>query len=283
MPRLLLLALLALGLSATASAQTDTPDDVVSDTTDVEIEEAVEPDPERARAIYGEGLDLFRADNMEEALLKYEESLLYNETYAPAAIGRAQVLARMGRLEDSRNAFEAAVAMAAASDAGNAAEIQAAARRGLDQVTTALEARAAAEAARAEANAANETTAKVTQAVEILNANELTFEQAAEGYALLEQARVAGYDADQVALYYAKALVAMDRGADAVPYAETALAATEGEADRSGSYIQLGLAHMNAGNAAEARAAFEAVQEGQAWHGWAQHYLGQVAEMEAGG
>ena len=29
-------------------------------------------------------------------------------------------------------------------------------------------------------------------------------------------------------------------------------------------------------DAAEARAAFEAITEGQSWHGWAQHYIGQL-------
>jgi hypothetical protein len=68
----------------------------------------------------------------------------------------------------------------------------------------------------------------------------------------------------------------MDRGGDAVPYAESAVESPANAADPSREYIILGLANMKAGDSAAARAAFEAVEEGQAWHGWAQHYLGQI-------
>ncbi|MGB3544600.1 hypothetical protein [Rubrivirga sp.] len=284
MTRFLSLALLAFGLTTVASAQTTDPtempaveaDTVVADS----LEAAIEPDPERARELYQEGIELFRESNFSDALLKYEEALLYNETYAPAGLGLAQALAQEGRLEDSRNAFEDAVAMAEASDASNAGTILSAANRGLEQVSGVLEARAAQAAAaqeqQAAASAAAETTAKIEQAVQMLNGNDITYEQGTDAYALLEQARMAGYDADLVAFYYAKALIAMERGADAVPYAETALAASEGQADRSSFYIQLGLAHMGAGDADQARAAFESIAEGQAWHGWAQHYIGQL-------
>lgn len=283
MPRFFLSALLALGLTTAVSAQTEPTEmpAVPADTVATDsLEVAIEPDPERARELYREGVELFRAQNYGEALLKYEEALLYNETYAPAGLGLAQALAQEGRLEDSRNAFEDAVAMAEASGASNAADVLSAARRGLEQVSGVLDARAANAAAQQQQEQANAaaaaTTAKVEQAVQMLNGNDISFEQGAEAYALLEQARMDGYDPDLVAFYYAKALIAMDRGADAVPYAETALASSEGQADRSGQYIQLGLAHMGAGNTAEARAAFEAIEEGQSWHGWAQHYIGQL-------
>lgn len=285
MTRLFPLALLAFAFAATtASAQSDptaTPADSIAADSTATI---IEPDPERARELYREGVELFRARDFSEALLKYEESLLYNESYAPAGLGLAQALAQQGRLEDSRNAFEQAVAMAQASDASNASDIVTAARRGLEQVTAALEARASAAAAQQQQQAAaaeaQATTAKVEQATQILAGNEVSFEQATEAYALLEQARLAGYDPDLVAFYYAKALIAMERGADAIPFAETAVAQSEGQADRSSYYIQLGLAHMGAGNNAEAIAAFEAIEEGQAWHGWAQHYIGQVNAAE---
>ena len=244
----------------------------------------IAPDAERALALYNEGLALYRADDYSGALAKYDESLLYGESFAPAGFGRGQALYNLGRLEDSRNALEAAVAMARASDAANAGQIQAASQQWLDTVTQTIDARAATAAAaeqqQAAAAAAQETTAKVTRAIEMLSGNEVTFEQGADAYALLEQARQAGYDADQAALYYAKALTAMERGADAVPYAQTALDAAEG--DRSAIYIVLGQAHLDAGNAAEARAAFGAIQEGEAWHGWVPHYMGQVDALESG-
>lgn len=117
----------------------------------------------------------------------------------------------------------------------------------------------------------------------MLAGNDITFEQGTDAYALLEQARLDGYDADLVAFYYAKALIAMERGADAIPYAETALAASEGQGDRSGFYILLAQAHIGAGNADDARAALSAINEGESWHGWIPHYTSQIEAMEAGG
>ena len=285
MTRSALLAALALGLAAAPAQAQTTPtempampaDSVAMDTPAADSTATViEPDADRARELYREGLDLYRADDLDAALLKYEESLLYGESFAPSGLGRAQVLTRMGRLEDARNAFESAVAMAEASDASNAADIRTAARRGLEQITEAIDARAAAAQATQQNEAAQATAEKVTRATEMLSGNEITMAQATDAYALLEQARLDGYDPDLVAFYYAKALNAMERGADAVPFAETALAASEGQADRSPFYIQLGLAHMGAGNTDQARTAFQAITEGQAWHGWAQHYIGQL-------
>ena len=289
MTRPALLAALAFGLSVpVAHAQADpaelpapAADTVAVDSADV----VIAPDPDRALALYNEGLALYRNDDYTAALAKYDEALLYGESFAPAGFGRGQALYSLGRLEDSRNALEAAVAMSRASDAPNAAQLQAASQQWLDTVTQTIEAReanaAAAEQQQAAAAAAQETTAKVTRAIEMLSGNETTFEQGADAYALLEQAREAGYDADQAALYYAKALTVMERGEEAVPYAETALRASEGEADRSANYIALGRAHLAAGNAAEARAAFEAIQEGEAWHGWVPHYMSQVDALES--
>ena len=289
MIRSALFAALALGFAAAPVGAQTTPtempvmpadsvaiDSLAADSTAT----VIEPDADRARELYREGLDLYRTDNLEEALLKYDQSLLYGESFAPSGLGRAQVLTRLGRLEDARNAFEAAVAMAGTSDASNAADIQSAAQRGLEQVTEAIEARTAAASAAQQNQAATEAAQavqeKITQATEMLSGNEISMTQATDAYALLEQARMDGYDPDLVAFYYAKALNAMERGADAVPYAETAVAASEGQADRSAFYIQLGQAYMSAGDAAKARTAFEAIEEGQAWHGWAQHYIGQL-------
>ena len=290
MTRFALPALLALGLAAAPADAQTTPaempvavsDSVAADSSAV----VIQPDADRARELYTEGLALYRDKDYSGALAKYDESLLYGESFAASGFGRGQALYNLGRLDDARNALEAAVAMARASDAPNAREVRAAAQQWLDTVTQTIEARAANAAAeeqnRAVAAAAQEMSDKVSQATQMLSGNEITMAQATDAYALLEQARLAGYDPDLVALYYAKALNAMERGADAVPYAETALAASEGQADRSAFYIVLGKAHMGAGNEAEARAAFGSVTEGQAWHGWAQHYIGQMDSDAAG-
>lgn len=273
MYRLPLLSLLAIALAASpASAQDTAPaDSVASDSVEV-----IQQDPERARALYDQGVTSLRASDFEAALAKFDEALVFNDTYAAASLGRAQALAQLGRLDDSRTAFEQTVALAEASDASNAASIRSTAERGLEQVTAALQARADAQAQNEAAAAAGETATKVQQAIDLLQANPVAEADAMEAYTLLEQARTAGYDANQAAFYYAKALNAMNRGADAVAYAQTAVDASEGQGDRSPYYIQLGLAHMGAGNTEEARAAFEAINEGDAWHGWAQHYIGQL-------
>ena len=285
MYRLPLLAAFALALAAPASAQEAAPDTLglPADSVAAEAEPVIEPDPERARELYEQGRTALTAQDYETALNEFDQSLLYNESYAVAALGRGQALAQLGRLEDSRSALESAVAMAEASDAANASDVARSAQRYLDQINDVIAQREAAAAQQQQAQAAQAASAeaaategKVNEAIAVLQANEVTEAQAIDAYALLEQARLAGYDAEQVAFYYAKALNAMNRGADAVPYAETALAQSEGQEDRSLYYIQLGLAHMGAGNADDARAAFEAIGEGQSWHSWAQHYLREL-------
>ncbi len=284
MIRSALLALLVFGVAATASAQTEPtpmPVDMPADSVAVDSTAmTIELDPERARALYDEGVVSLRAQNYEASLLKFEEALLYNPSYPAAGLGRAQSLAAQRRLDDARTAYEEAIAMANASDASIASEVRSTAERQLAQVTEALDKRDAAAAAAEQANAAaagaQATAAKVEQATQMLAGNEVTMAQATDAYALLEQARMDGYDPDLVAFYYAKALNAMERGADAVPYAQTAVDAADAGADNSALYIQLGLAHMNAGHADQARTAFESVTDGQAWHGWAQHYIGQL-------
>ena len=281
MIRVFSLSLLALGLASLPASAQDTPatpaDSVALDSVATDSVEVIEADPERARGLYNEGRGFLQASDFENALAKFDEALVYNETYAAASLGRAQALAQLGRYEDSRSAAEATVALAEASDISNAETIKGAAERLLAQVNQVMEARAQAQAQSQQAAAQQETTGKVNQAVQMLNPFEVDEATAIEAYALLEQARMAGYDADQVAFFYAKALNAMDRGADAVPYAETAVTASEGQADRSPYYYQLGLAHMSAGNTEEARAAFEAIGESDSLHGWAQHQIGQLA------
>lgn len=273
---------LAFALAAPASAQESVPDSVAVPADSVAADSAavIEPDPERARELYEEGRTALTAGDYETALGQFDQALVYNESYAVAALGRGQALAQLRRLDESRSALESAVAMAEASDASNAGSVAQTAQRYLDQITQAIENRDAAAAQQQQADAASAeaaaTTEKVNQAIEILQANEVSEAQAIDAYALLEQARMAGYDTDQAAFYYAKALNTMNRGADAIPYAETALAQSEGQDDRSLYYIQLGLAHMGAGNTDDARAAFDAINEGEAWHGWAQHYKGQL-------
>lgn len=303
MTRSALLPLLALGLAtAPAHAQSDptsAPDTVAVEapvTVAVEADDAptaVAPDPDRARALYEGGLSLYRTEDYAGALAKYDEALLYGESYAPAGLGRGQALYNLGRLDDARNALEASVAMARASDASNAGDVAKVARQWLATATSAIETREAsavanaeAEVANAEAEAANaaaeDVEDKVTRASEMLSGTDVDMVQATDAYALLEQARLAGYDPDKVAFYYATALIAMERGEDAVPYAETALANTADGADQSGTYVLLGRAHLAAGHAAEARSAFEAIGDGQAWSSWVPHYIRQVEEMEGG-
>ena len=282
MTRIALLALFAFAVAGSASAQTpadttDTPaDSAASDTTMV----VIELDPERARGLYDEGVGLLRNRDFAGALPLFDEALVYNPEYPAAALGRAQALVGQRMLNDAQAAYQSAIELADRSDASNASTIKQTAETQLAQVTQALDNQAAAQAqaqAQADAQAAAGATAeKVNQATQMLGGNDISFEQASEAYALLEQARMDGYDANQVAFFYAKALNAMERGADAIPFAETAVEQAAGQDDPSGVYIQLGLAHMGAGNADEARAAFEAIQEGQAWHGWAQHYIGQL-------
>lgn len=287
MHRLTPLSLLAFGLAAFPASAQEVPADpdpvVVTDTVATDSTEAViQPDPERARELYDAGRTELQAGNYEEAVLKFDQALVYNESYAAAALGRGQALAQLARLEDSRNALEAAIAMAEASDATNASQVADVARRYLEQINQALEAVAQREAASAQQQQEAEVAQKIEQAAAILQGVSFTdaeadnYTPAAEAYALLEQARIAGYDPELVPHYYALSLLLMDRAADAVPYAETAAGSPANASDPSREYIILGLAHMNAGDAAAARDAFEAIEEGQAWHGWAQHYLGQL-------
>ncbi len=275
MTRFPTLCLLALGLATLPASAQETPTTPV-DSADTDSVEVIEADPEHARELYNEGIALLRdASDFEGALAKFDEAMVYNETYAAASLGRAQALAQLRRFADSRTAAEATVALAEASEVSNAETIKSAAERLLEQVTQVLDAQAQSQAAAAQQAIAG----KVNQAVEMLTPFEVDQATAMDAYALLEQARMEGYDPNQVAFYYAKALNAMDRGADAIAYAETALSASEGQADRSPYYYQLGLAHVSAGNPTEARAAFEAIGENDSLHGWAQH---QISQLDAG-
>ena len=87
MIRLALLS--ALLFSVSASAQTEIPADTVDVMVADSTETAIQPDPDRARELYREGLEMYRASDFENALLKYEEALLYEEAYAPAVASAA--------------------------------------------------------------------------------------------------------------------------------------------------------------------------------------------------
>lgn len=278
MPRLLALGLLAALLAVTAlpaAAQT-TPTDssaVRMDSTSAATDSTAAPrvivqDPETARELFREGNTLLTADNGEGALAKYDEALLYNPAYARAALGRAQALAKLSRFEDARTAYQTAIRMAGTADD---AEARATAQRGLTQLTNALG---------RQASAADQG-AKVQSATSMLQADPVSPAAAAQAYALLEEARTSGYDANLVAFFYAKALNVMGRHADAATYAQAAVTASEGQPDRSAFYIQLGLAHMGAGDKDAARTAFEAAKAG-AWASWAEHYITQL-DAPAGG
>ena len=100
------------------------------------------------------------------------------------------------------------------------AEARATAQRGLSQLTSALDQQAS----------ATERAAKVQRASTMLQADPVSEGAASQAFTLLEEARVAGYDANLVAFYYAKALNVMGRSADAIPYAQTAVDASDGQA-----------------------------------------------------
>lgn len=273
MTRLLALVLFA-GLALPAAAQTADP--MIADTTATEPEFVA--NPAQARPLYNEALALGRAGTYDAALLKYDESLLHDPGFLPSLYGRAQALAQLGRFEDARPAYESAIA---AARSANDARVLAASEQGLSQVETAIQQRAAHAAAQASAQTETQRVQAMTEAIAeataLLNAEPVPAADAQRAYDALERARQAGYDANLVAYYYARALLALDRGAEAVPYAQTAVDAADPSSDRSGMYVQLGRAQQAAGNTAAARAAFEAARQGQ-WSGWAEHYLRELGD-----
>ena len=257
MSRLSLLAVLALiaSLALPAAAQDTAPTDpVVADSSDA-------PNPELARELYAQADSAAKQSNFEAALGLYDQALEQDAANPRIALGRARTLGQLRQFDDSRAAYESAVALAEAAD-DNAALT--AASNELARLVEGLEARAATQA----------TAEAFNSAVSLLSASP-TPAQAEEALGLLNQVTEAGYDSTRTAFYYAQAYNSMDQGANALPYAEAAVAASEGEADRSGYYIQLGLALKGAGRTEDARAAFEQAKTGQ-WAGWADHYISQL-------
>ena len=271
MLRSLLFALAAL-LAAPVFAQdapTDStmmPPDAMADSTmmaDSAAVVVVEPSPEKARELYAEGNEVLRTDPA-RALEKYDEALLYNEAYAVAALGRAQALVGLRQMEEATAAYESAITLAQAAGDGR---VVTRAREQLAQINESMAQRAAQQAD------AEATAAAVRRASDLLQTDPVSVAQANEALQLLQQAEAGGMEASGLAFYYAKAYNALDRGAEAVPYAQAALDASTG--DQSAFYIQLGLAHKSAGDTDAARAAFESAKEGS-WAGWADHYLREL-------
>lgn len=276
MTRLTLLGLVGALYAVPASAQT-TPTDSTSLPADSAAAATPTYDAVAARALYDEALVLYNDSSYTDALAKFDEALVANPVYPAALFGRSNTLFNLGRLEDARLAYEATIA---ASQGADDSRVLAAATTTLQRVRDAIAAQQAAEqqaAAIAAQNASIEAqSAAVESAVALINADPLTAESAQQAFDLLETAREAGYDANAVAFYYARALNALDRGAEAIPYAEQALAANT-EPDASAYYIQLGIANRQAGNDAAARSAFESAKAGS-WASWAEYYLREMGD-----
>ncbi|HEX8384663.1 MAG TPA: tetratricopeptide repeat protein [Rubricoccaceae bacterium] len=277
MTRLTLLGFAGVLFAAPVSAQT-APDSLAADSVAVDsVAAGPSYDTATARERYREGFAAAEANSLDVALSKFDQALVADPTFPPALYGRANALGRLGRLEDARLGYEAAIA---ASQGEANARYRTAAETALAEVVTAIA--QAAEVARqtaaveAQTAAIAQQTAAIEAATALLAADPVTPEAAQQAYDLLEQARTAGYDANNVAFYYAKALNALTRGAEALPYAEQALAANT-DPDASVFYIQIGIANRFAGNDPAARAAFEAAKAGS-WAGWAEHYLAEMGD-----
>lgn len=273
--------LAALALAAPAVAQ-DAPADtsmtemapMPADSTMSDSTATIERDPARSAELAAEANALAAAGNYEAAIDQYDLGILYDEANVDNVFGRARALAQMKRYDDAVAGYEATIPLAQAAER---TAVVTAARKEMRQIREGLEQQAAAQQSVADIQAT------VSEATGLLQAPDVPPANAERALGLLNQAVEAGYDPAFAAFYYAKAYNVLDRGAEAVPHAQIAVDASEGEADRSAYYIQLGLAHMNAGNDADARAAFESAKAG-AWSTWADHYLGQMdSEAEAGG
>lgn len=238
-------------------------------------------DTDGARALYREGF-AFAGNTADEAslrnaLAKFDEALVADDTFPPALYGRANALGRLGRLEESRAGYEAAIA-ASQGEANTA--YREAATTALAEIESVIAQNAVVAAQNADIERQNASVAAQTVAVEqaaaLLAEFPLTAENAEAGYAQLEAAREAGYDANLLSFYYAKALNALGRGAEALPYAQQALDAST-DADKSAYYIQVGLANRFAGDDDAARVAFEGAKTGS-WSSWADHYLAEMGQ-----
>ena len=271
----------ALFAAAPASAQT-TPDSLAADSVAVDSLAGPVYDTAAARAFNAEARVAERDTLYAAALAKYDQALVADPTYPPALLGRGNMLSQLGRNAEARASYEAAAASAAVrgeefTRVGTTATTNA----GIVAGILAQEAEAARQSADVAAlTAAVEVqTAAIQAATALLATDPLTPEAAQQAYDQLEVAREAGYDPNLLAFSYAKALNALGRGADALPYAELALTAST-EEDKSVYYIQLGIANRFAGNDPAAREAFTAAKAGS-WAGWADYYLAEMGDAPA--
>jgi tetratricopeptide (TPR) repeat protein len=265
-----------------ASAQT-APDSTAAPADAVSVGDSVAVpvyDTAQAAELNTEARRVEQTSDFAAALALYDRALVADPTYAPALLGRGNMLSQLGRNADARTAYEAAIA--ASTDKPEYAVVLPVATRNAAIVADLLvqEAEVARQnaAVAAQTEAVAEQTAAIEAATALLTADPVTPEAAQQAYDHLERARTAGYDANAVAFYYAKALNSLGRGAEALPYAEQALAAAiaaDATADVSAFYIQLGIANRFAANDPAARAAFESAKAGS-WAGWADHYLAEM-------
>ncbi|HEX9951619.1 MAG TPA: tetratricopeptide repeat protein [Rubricoccaceae bacterium] len=285
MTRLPLLGLAGVLFAAPVGAQTTPPDStVMADSTAMTADSTAGPtvDTALANTLNTQAVAAERTD-FAAALALYDQALVADPTYPPALLGRGNMLSQLGRNEEARASYEAAAASAAVRGA-EFARVGTTATTNAGIVAGILAQQA--EAARLTADVAAQTaaveiqTAAIQAASALLATDPLTPEAAQQAYDQLEIAREAGYDANGLAFSYAKALNALGRGADALPYAELALASST-EEDKSVYHIQIGIANRFAGNDPAAREAFTAAKAGS-WAGWADYYLAEMGAAPAG-
>ena len=281
MTRLPLLGLAGVLFAVPAGAQTVPADSAMADSTAMMADSTAGPviDTARANTLNSEAVAAESRD-FAAALALYDQALVADPTYPPALLGRGNMLSQLGRNAEALPSYEAAAAAAAergdefASVGSRATEYAAAVQTILEQQSAAE--RQAAEVA-AQTAAVEAQTAAIETASSLLATDPLTPEVAQQAYDQLEIARSAGYDANLLAFSYAKALNALTRGEEALPYAQQALEAST-EDDKSVYYIQIGIANRFAGNDAAARDAFTSAKAGS-WAGWADYYLAEMGPV----
>jgi tetratricopeptide (TPR) repeat protein len=250
-----------IGLTA-APAQAQTADSTQAPPADPTT--ASSEDANQSRVLFNEGFALLGQEDYEAALARFEEGLALDPANNRNAFGRAMALAQLDREEEAVAAFEQAIAL---SETAEDAETLGAARRALGLLS-------------------------YNRAVVLLEASPLPPEAAEEALPLLvvvEEAlpllQAAGdetVNAGQLPYQLARVHNVLGNYDEAARYAEAALEANADAADKSGYYIELGLARRGAGDVAGAREAFELAREG-AWSGWAEHYLRELDAAPADG
>ena len=286
MTRLPLLGLAGvLFAAAPANAQTTTDSSMtmadstmmMADTTMADSSMAAIVDTPRATQLNADAVKLESSD-FAAALALYDQALVADPNYPPALLGRGNMLSQLGRNEEARSSYEAAAAAATERGADYARVGTAATRNaGIVSEMLAQQAEETRQTAAADAEAASiaRQSAAIDQATALLAQDPFTAEAAQQVYDQLEVAREAGYDASLLSFQYARSLNTLERGADALPYAQQALASATGD-DKSAYYIQLGIAQRLSGDDAAARESFTQAKSGS-WAGWADYYLADMA------